>query len=381
MKRILSVVCGVVIGILSGWGVAAYASRSTTGTYTLPSGNPVVTNTTITSTWANNTLSDIGTEITGSLSRNGYGGMLSQLRGVSGSVSAPAFSFTSDTNTGIYRAGADDLRMTVGGADATATAAAAVAITSGKVFSVSRLSIYDDITSESGNLSIETPVTLWGTLTAVSSTNSSFIPGVTYTGTPTSYSLYARGQHGTTGGSTGMLAVGGDATVSGQGGIGLKATGGDSITGGADAISATGTDTGYGIRATSETGAAGIFTAGGVGYNAAVFTSATTTTPTVGQIKLTPTTNVPSAANDGDLYFKASGPFGWKANSVKFAAYKGTCVLGTSCSAIAVSEATYCVCSDATSAAACKSLMASSPPTSTVTFTGTGTDTLYYICL
>jgi microcystin-dependent protein len=46
-------------------------SRNGSGTYNLPSGNPVVTATTITSTWANTTLSDIGTALTGSLAADG----------------------------------------------------------------------------------------------------------------------------------------------------------------------------------------------------------------------------------------------------------------------------------------------------------------------
>jgi hypothetical protein len=46
-------------------------SRNGTGTYNLPAGNPVVTATTITSTWANSTLSDIATALTGSLAADG----------------------------------------------------------------------------------------------------------------------------------------------------------------------------------------------------------------------------------------------------------------------------------------------------------------------
>lgn len=45
--------------------------RNGAGTYSLPAGNPVVTNTTISSTWANNTLSDIGTALTQSLTKDG----------------------------------------------------------------------------------------------------------------------------------------------------------------------------------------------------------------------------------------------------------------------------------------------------------------------
>lgn len=46
-------------------------SRNGSGTYSLPAGNPVVTGTTITSTWANNTLSDIATALTGSVASDG----------------------------------------------------------------------------------------------------------------------------------------------------------------------------------------------------------------------------------------------------------------------------------------------------------------------
>lgn len=46
-------------------------SRNGAGTYNLPAGNPVVTGTTISSSWANNTLSDIAGALTQSLSKDG----------------------------------------------------------------------------------------------------------------------------------------------------------------------------------------------------------------------------------------------------------------------------------------------------------------------
>jgi hypothetical protein len=46
-------------------------SRNGSGTYSLPAGNPVVTQTTISSTWANTTLADIATALTGSLAADG----------------------------------------------------------------------------------------------------------------------------------------------------------------------------------------------------------------------------------------------------------------------------------------------------------------------
>ena len=46
-------------------------SRNGSGTYSLPAGNPVVTSTTISSTWANSTLNDIANALTGSLAADG----------------------------------------------------------------------------------------------------------------------------------------------------------------------------------------------------------------------------------------------------------------------------------------------------------------------
>jgi hypothetical protein len=46
-------------------------SRNGSGTYTLPAGNPVVAGTTITSAWANSTLTDIATALTGSVAADG----------------------------------------------------------------------------------------------------------------------------------------------------------------------------------------------------------------------------------------------------------------------------------------------------------------------
>lgn len=54
-------------------------SRNGTGTYNLPIGNPVVPNTTISSTWANNTLSDIASALTQSVASDGQTPMTGDL--------------------------------------------------------------------------------------------------------------------------------------------------------------------------------------------------------------------------------------------------------------------------------------------------------------
>ena len=82
--------------------------RNGSGTYTLPSGNPVVANTTIEANWANTTLDDVGNEITESLSRNGEGGMLAALRTYAGTASVPGVAWADETTSGFYWAGADE---------------------------------------------------------------------------------------------------------------------------------------------------------------------------------------------------------------------------------------------------------------------------------
>lgn len=77
--------------------------RDASGNYTLPAGNPVQTGTVIESTWANTTSEDLADSVTNSLSRQGQGGMLAALRGINGTSNAPSYSWTQDTDTGMYR--------------------------------------------------------------------------------------------------------------------------------------------------------------------------------------------------------------------------------------------------------------------------------------
>lgn len=93
-------------------------SRNSSGTYSLYTpGNPVVTGTTISSTWANNTFSDIATALTDSLSRSGQGGMSAPLQLANGLIGAPALTWATETTGGLYRAGAGDFRFAVTGTD------------------------------------------------------------------------------------------------------------------------------------------------------------------------------------------------------------------------------------------------------------------------
>src|SRR5690349_20973129 len=90
--------------------------RSAAGVYSLPAGNPVVTGTTITSSWANTTMSDLASEMTNSLDRSGRGGMTAALKGIDGTAGAPLYSFTNEPTSGLYRSAAGVISMSILGA-------------------------------------------------------------------------------------------------------------------------------------------------------------------------------------------------------------------------------------------------------------------------
>jgi hypothetical protein len=125
MKRItVGTVFGVgaIVGLVAGLGIAighsmkwAEASRNSSGTMSAISG-PYVSGTTISSAVLNGRFADIETEITQSLERSGKGAMLAPLRLTNGTFAAPSLTFDSDTDTGLYRIGANNLGVTAGGA-------------------------------------------------------------------------------------------------------------------------------------------------------------------------------------------------------------------------------------------------------------------------
>ncbi len=91
--------------------------RDSGGTYVLPAGNPVVSGTIIQSAWANDTMGDMGNEMTDSLSRTGNGGMLAPLRHINGSEGGPAITFINDPTSGRYLVLAGEYRDSVASTD------------------------------------------------------------------------------------------------------------------------------------------------------------------------------------------------------------------------------------------------------------------------
>lgn len=87
--------------------------RNINGEFSLVSGNPVISGTDITASWANSTLNDIATALTDSLSRTGQGGMAAPLTFGDGTLAAPGIAWAQETATGWYRAGTGDTRFTM----------------------------------------------------------------------------------------------------------------------------------------------------------------------------------------------------------------------------------------------------------------------------
>lgn len=108
--------------------------RNASGTYTLPSGNPVVAGTTIEASWANTTLNDVANELTNSLSRTGAGGMLAPFRLSDGTLGAPGIAFLNETSSGLYRPSASNVGIAVSGVNAMTWSNANVVVPSGIQF-------------------------------------------------------------------------------------------------------------------------------------------------------------------------------------------------------------------------------------------------------
>ena len=93
--------------------------RDGSGNYTLPAGNPVISGTVITPTWANPTMSDIGVEITDSLSRSGKGGMLVAFKNVDGTIGDPGMTWTNEPTSGFSRTDTNVMNASIGGTQST----------------------------------------------------------------------------------------------------------------------------------------------------------------------------------------------------------------------------------------------------------------------
>ena len=183
--------------------------RNASGTYSLPTGNPVESGTVIQSTWANSTLNDVASALTDSLSRAGNGGMLAPFYFTNGTVSEPSISFTTENSSGLYLPFATDVRMTITGTDVMRWSAGGVA-------QIYKNSIWENILISSDIGSFVNPGTADTQTLRWDNANLKWIPSDVL--------------------KTGLTGV----TVNGSGGLLVQGTGGISVTGNGG-LSVTGT--------------------------------------------------------------------------------------------------------------------------------------------
>lgn len=87
------------------------------GSGTMSLANTISSGQTISASPVQANFSDIASEITGSLPRDGQAAMTGQLKASSGTAAAPGISFGSDTNTGFYRKDSDVIGVSAGGVE------------------------------------------------------------------------------------------------------------------------------------------------------------------------------------------------------------------------------------------------------------------------
>jgi len=194
--------------------------RNSSGSYVLPSGNPVVTRTLISSLWSNTTFGDIASELSSSLDRSGRGPMLAPLLLSSGVAGAPGLSFAAEATSGLYRAGTNDLRMQIASNTIAQWLATGLVVPVG--ITATQSTTNGAAVTATGN----------GTGPAVSASGgNSGGAGVSATGGGTS-GIGVSGTGGSSNG-TGVSGIGGGTAGVGVRGLGTGASSGGSFTGGA----------------------------------------------------------------------------------------------------------------------------------------------------
>lgn len=103
--------------------------RNGSGTMSVP--NSFSSGTTISSSAVNANFTDVASEVTGSLPRDGQAAMTGQLKASSGTVAAPGMAWSSDTDSGFRRSAANTTMAVAGGADIVAISDTGVAMQSG----------------------------------------------------------------------------------------------------------------------------------------------------------------------------------------------------------------------------------------------------------
>ena len=167
-------------------------ARNGSGTYSKV--NTFVAGNTITAAGHNENWDDLVTEMTNSVAADGQTSMTGALKASNGAVGSPSVTFASDTNTGLYRIGADNIGISAGGTKIVDVSTTAVGITgtltaSGAVTASSTANVVGNfsvatnkfnVTAASGNTSVAGTLTVTGVADFADGTNS--LPSIANTG-------------------------------------------------------------------------------------------------------------------------------------------------------------------------------------------------------
>lgn len=102
-------------------------SRNGSGTFSVP--NTFVSGNTITASGHNQNWSDIASEMTNSVAADGQTTMTGPLKAANGTALAPSVTFASDTDTGVYRIGGNNIGVACNGAKVMDIATTGVTVT------------------------------------------------------------------------------------------------------------------------------------------------------------------------------------------------------------------------------------------------------------
>lgn len=223
-------------------------SRNSSGNYTLPTGNPVLTGTTVSTVWANATLGDLAAEMTDSLNRSGKGAMLAPLKATDGTVAAPSLTFANDPDSGLYRVSDNVVAVSASATQAQRWDATGATFPVGATFPGT--ATFSGTTTFPGTATFSGTTTLSGT--TVATTIATLQAGAVVTNTTTNGNGVVATANGT---GIGVNGTGGTTS-----GYGVKGTGGAPD---GQGVVGMGAGAGYGVEGVGgPSGGGGIFTPG-----------------------------------------------------------------------------------------------------------------------
>lgn len=120
--------------------------RDGSGNYSLPGGSTAVSGATISSSAFNTMTGDLATALTGSVPRDGTGAMTAPLKQADGTAAAPAYTFGSATNVGMYRT-TNGIGLSAGGALIAEVTSSGILNGSGVAYQVTPTIAWADVAS------------------------------------------------------------------------------------------------------------------------------------------------------------------------------------------------------------------------------------------